>query len=98
MEIMKTLGIDLKTIRAGNANMFMSTLFCETLAGISGATIELYQTDGALGAARGAGVGASLYASFDEAFGTLQKEKIIEPTSQEPFLPAYENWKEELEK
>ena len=98
MEIMKTLGIDLKTIRAGNANMFMSTLFCETLAGISGATIELYQTDGALGAARGAGVGATLYASFDEAFGTLKKEKIIEPTSQKPFLPAYEKWKEELKK
>jgi xylulokinase len=97
MEIMQELGLDLKTIRAGNSNMFMSDLFCETLSGVSGATIELYQTDGALGAARGAGVGAGVYCSLEEAFETLKKEKVVESASKN-YFEAYSAWKEELQK
>lgn len=81
MEVMKETGIEIKTIRAGYANMFMSDVFCDTLAGVSGATIELYETDGSLGAARGAGLGAGIYNSFEEAFRTLEKRKEIFPTS-----------------
>ena len=58
MEIMKEMGMDIRVIRAGNANMFLSPIFRQTLASISGATIELYDTDGAAGAAKGAGIGA----------------------------------------
>jgi xylulokinase len=96
MEVMKETGIEIKTIRAGYANMFMSDVFCETLAGISGATIELYETDGSLGAARGAGVGAGLYASFEEAFSSLQKRKVIEPKPG-PYQEAYTAWKSKLQ-
>ena len=78
MEVMKDAA-SIKTIRAGFANMFMSDVFCETLAGVSGATIELYETDGSLGAARGAGVGAGIYGSFEEAFASLEMRKVIEP-------------------
>lgn len=53
IEIMEGLGMDVKKIHAGHANMFLSPLFRETLAGISGATIELYDTDGSVGAAKG---------------------------------------------
>ncbi len=96
MEVMAETGIELKTIRAGFANMFMSDVFCQTLAGVSGATIELYETDGSLGAARGAGIGAGLYGSFEEAFSKLEKRKVIEP-GEGAYAEAYAKWKKHLE-
>lgn len=94
LEIMKQTGIDPSVIRAGNANMFLSPLFRETLAGITGATIELYDTDGAAGAAKGAGVGTGHYASCQEAFTNFTKLKVIEPdpTHQSAYLEAYNEW------
>ncbi|QIA07597.1 xylulokinase [Draconibacterium halophilum] len=100
MDIMKNIGIDASVIKAGKANMFLSPIFRETLAGISGATIELYNTDGSVGAARGAGVGSGYYKSFNEAFSNLKKLDVIEPDTQKvaAYQEAYENWKSELEK
>ena len=95
MEVMKETGIEIKTIRAGYSNMFMSDVFCETLAGVSGAAIELYETDGSLGAARGAGIGAGIYGSFDEAFQTLEKRKVVEPEKGN-YAEAYAAWKKHL--
>jgi xylulokinase len=97
MDAMKETGIELKTIRAGFANMFMSDVFCSTLAGISGATIELYETDGSLGAARGAGIGAGIYASFEEAFASLERRKVIEP-GEGDYAAAYAAWKGHLDR
>lgn len=97
MEIMTEAGLDLKTIRAGYANMFMSEIFCSTLADISGATIELYDTDGALGAARGAGIGAKIYDSAKNAFEKLEKKKVIEPKKSDIKL-FYDEWKKALNK
>ena len=96
MEVMAETGIELKTIRAGFANMFMSDVFCQTLAGVSGATIELFETDGSLGAARGAGVGAGIYGSFAEAFLNLELKKKIEPGPGD-YKTAYAVWKQHLE-
>jgi xylulokinase len=100
MDIMKNIGIDASVIKAGKANMFLSPIFRETLAGISGATIELYNTDGSVGAARGAGVGSGYYKSFNEAFSNLKKLDVIEPNTQNvaAYQEAYETWKAELEK
>ncbi|SHF31035.1 xylulokinase [Mariniphaga anaerophila] len=100
MDIMKNTGIDAKIIRAGKANMFLSPLFRETLAGITGATIELYNTDGSIGAARGAGIGSGYYASAKEAFANLIKLETVEPdvSKQQDYLHAYNNWKKELKK
>jgi xylulokinase len=95
MEVMKETGIEIETIRAGFANMFMSGVFCETLSGISGAAIELYETDGSLGAARGAGIGAGIYGSFEEAFQTLEKRKEVFPGTGN-FAEAYAAWKKHL--
>jgi xylulokinase len=98
MEVMEQAGIDLKTIRAGFANMFMSDVFCQTLASVSGATIELYKTDGALGAARGAGFGAGVYSSLEEAFSNLELKKKIEPCEKaDEYKAAYAAWKTHLE-
>jgi xylulokinase len=95
MEIMKEMGMDIRVIRAGNANMFLSPIFRQTLASVSGATIELYDTDGAAGAAKGAGIGVGIYASNKEAFASLEKLAIIEPEADKAaeYRVAYERWK-----
>ena len=100
MEIMKKTGIDIKVIKAGKANMFLSPIFRETLAGTTGATIQLYNTDGAEGAARGAGFGAGIYRSFEETFKSLEilSEINILTSQQTAYKTAYDIWKKALTK
>lgn len=95
MEIMKGMGMDIHLIRAGYANMFLSPLFSQTLASVSGATIELFNTDGAAGAAKGAGMGIGYYKTNDEAFGSLEKRSVVEPENDKKtqYRDAYERWK-----
>ena len=100
MDIMQQIGINASVIRAGKANMFLSPVFRETLAGVTGATIELYNTDGSVGAARGAGVGAGYYKSFSEAFSNLNKLETVEPDNKKAaeYQASYNNWKLALDK
>lgn len=100
VDIMEGMGIPVQKIHAGHANMFLSPIFRNTLAGVTGATIELYDTDGSVGAAKGAGIGAGIYKDNTEAFATLQKLEIIEPdvNSRSAYDEAYARWKEQLEK
>ncbi len=94
MEIMAQMGMEIKKIHAGKANMFLSPLFRDTLAGVSGATIELYETDGSVGAAKGAGMGAGIYKDHDDAFATLEKLQVIEPQpDRHAYTEAYAHWK-----
>ena len=83
-------------IRAGRANMFLSPLFRQTLASVSGSPIELYDTDGAVGAARGAGLGAGIYRTAAEAFAGLHCLQRIEPERDSRLDEAYRRWKEVL--
>ncbi len=94
MDIMQNIGICPLVIRAGKANMFLSPVFRKTLADVTGATIELYNTDGSVGAARGAGVGSGFYAGFTEAFANLKKLETIEPdeSKKAETEAAYSNW------
>ena len=98
MEIMRQMGMDIKKIHAGKANMFLSPLFRDTLASTSVATIELLETDGSVGAAKGAGIGCGMYKDNVEAFSTLKKIAVIEPdnTKAQQYREAYEKWKAEL--
>ncbi len=99
MEIMEGIGMQIKRIHAGKANMFLSPIFRDTLATVSGATIELYDTDGAAGAAKGAGIGAGIYRDNNEAFASLVKLDEIHPAADRtPVLEAYSLWKQRLEK
>ena len=94
MEIMEGLGMEIKKIRAGKANMFLSPIFRDTLASVSGATIELVDTDGAAGAAKAAGIGAGIYADHNKAFENLVKLQEISPAAdRSPYLEAYARWK-----
>ena len=98
MEIMRQMGMDIKKIHAGKANMFLSPLFRDTLASTSGATIELLETDGSVGAAKGAGIGCGMYKDNVEAFSTLKKIAVVEPDTAkaQQYNDAYEKWKAEL--
>ncbi|MCQ2059018.1 MAG: carbohydrate kinase [Bacteroidaceae bacterium] len=98
IEIMEEMGMSINKIHAGNANMFLSPLFRDTLAGVSGATIELYDTDGSIGAAKGAGMGVGMYKDHNEAFASLQKIKVIEPKAADmhAYEDAYNLWKSRI--
>lgn len=99
IQIMQNMGVEIKVIRAGKANMFLSQVFCKTLADISGAAIELYNTDGAQGAARGAGIGIGIYIDFAAAFAGLNKIETIRPsTDNQDIKQAYQLWEKELNK
>ena len=93
MDILAGMGMQVSNIHAGYTNMFLSPIFRETLAGVTGATIELYDTNGADGAAKAAGMGAGIYRGHDEAFSTLERLDIILPSQEEPYRAAYEKWK-----
>lgn len=98
LHAMRDAGINPLVMRAGNANMFLSPVFRHTLADITGIPIELYNSDGAMGAAVGAAIGAGYYASANEAFGFLKKiEHIIpNPSKLDALSEAYDNWKQLL--
>ena len=95
---MRDMGMNVGVIKAGNANMFLSPLFRQTLADSTGTTIELFNTDGAAGAARGAGMGAGIYKSNNEAFASL--ERLFEITPNKDNVHKYEEiyyrWKKHL--
>lgn len=99
LDIMKETGISPKVMRAGMANMFLSPVFRQTLAGITGTTINLYNTDGSLGAARGAGIGVGYYRNAGEAFEGLQTVGTAEPLKDSSeYEEAYSKWKNHLDK
>jgi xylulokinase len=99
IDIMRSIGVKPTRIRAGRANMFLSKIFRDTLAGIINVPIELYNTDGAQGAARGAGVGAGIYRDLKGAFAGLALEETVEPaaTTRQAYVSAYQQWLKVLE-
>ena len=95
LDIMKETGIVPSVIRAGAANMFQSPVFREALSCITGTEIHLYNTDGSIGAARGAGIGCGYYKSAKEAFAGLKEVGITAPdkTKANVYDEAYSDWK-----
>ena len=100
VKLMKGVGIDARTVRAGYANMFLSPVFREAFATVTGARVELFSTDGAQGAARGAGVGAGMYRDMREAFVGLTAVKTVDPDTSKAaaYQDAYGTWEKALQK
>jgi xylulokinase len=94
INIMQEMDMKPKVMRAGQANLFLGPIFRETLAQVAGVTIELYNTDGSQGAARGAGLGVKHYKSREEMFKGLERLKVIEPKSENAakYTELYERW------
>jgi xylulokinase len=98
LDIMKETGIVPEIMRAGAANMFLSKVFRETLSCITQTEIHLYNTDGSLGAARGAGIGCGYYKSENEAFIGLSEVGVTEPDRSKLHIynEAYSKWRDHL--
>jgi len=98
VEIMRKVGVKAKTVRAGHANMFLSPLFSEAFATVTGSRVELFKTDGSQGAARGAGIGAGIYRGPEDAFVGLTPVKTVEPNKKltAAYADAYKNWESVL--
>jgi xylulokinase len=99
LQVMKEMGVQTHTVRAGHANLFLSPLFREAFANTTGATIELYDTDGAQGAARAAGIGTGVF-DFKSAFNGLTQIATVEPLAdlQEKYANTYAIWEDALKK
>ncbi len=97
-DVLKGLDYKSKTIKAGHANLFLSKIFREIFANVSQTPIELYDTDGSAGAARGAALGYGFYSNIDEPFESLQQIECIEPESEKMkiYSDLYEDWKQDL--
>jgi xylulokinase len=98
LDVMRGMGARVSVVRAGNANLFLSPLFASLFATVSGAAVELYDTDGSQGAARGAGVGAGIYHGPSEAFRGLVCVRRVEPDHglRGPYAEIYARWLQEL--
>ncbi|TFV97867.1 carbohydrate kinase [Algoriphagus kandeliae] len=98
-QIMKDMGLDLQTVKAGRANMFLSPIFRKTFIHMNRVELKLYDTDGAQGAARGAGIGAGIFTNEAEAFEGLQLLETYEPNENffEPYEELFSRWKNCLE-
>lgn len=98
--IMKEMGVQLHTVRAGYANMFLSDVFAGAFANTTGCKLELYDTDGASGAARAAGVGAGVYSEFETSFRGIQMIKSIQPEKHKmnPYQETYHLWTKGLKR
>lgn len=98
MEILKNDNAEIKVIRAGNDNLFRSEIFSNTVATLIGHEIEIYNTTGAVGAARAVGLRDGDYEKFGQ--NIINNDHVITYfplQNKEPYLEAYHNWKKELE-
>ncbi len=98
LDILKENGTKPTVIRAGKANMFQSTVFQQAFVDVTNVPVELYQTDGSVGAAIGAGIGIGTYKSSREAFSITEPLEIIEPKNESSYDALYFEWKAYLEK
>jgi xylulokinase len=97
LDIMRENGMDPSIIRAGKANMFLSNVFAQSFVNATNVPVELYKTDGSVGAALGAGAGAGIYTDPRSAFSGRRPIKTIEPSDTKTYNGLYEEWKLLLE-
>lgn len=98
MEILKSDNINASVIRAGNDNLFRSEIFANTVATLIEQEIEIYNTTGAIGAARAAGLHNGDFESFGNAIMNNDHVMTFMPfKDKEPYVMAYNNWKKELQ-
>jgi xylulokinase len=95
MDIMAENGTSPSVIRAGKSNMFLSDVFSQTLVNVTGVSVELYDTDGAKGAALGAGIGTKFFGKPKDAFINMERISLIEPDASKSsiYVDIYSEWK-----
>lgn len=99
MEIMRDDALDIRVIRAGNDNLFRSEIFSKTVTSLIGQNIEIYNTTGAIGAARAAHIEFGGLDDYSQSISSIDKLSEVEPQEEtEPYHLAYQKWKTELER
>ena len=98
LDIMRENGLYPNMIRAGYANLFLSSVFRESFVGATDVPVEIFNHDGSVGAALGAGIGSGYYTDFAEAFRTLKPVYTVEPQFVAQYEEHYQQWKELLNK
>ncbi|AOM79415.1 xylulokinase [Pedobacter steynii] len=97
LDIMCSNGLRPNVIRCGKANLFLSELFLEAFVNSTGVPVELYENDGSIGAALGAGIGAKIYARPAEAFSRMKPIQFTEPSLTSNYEQIYQDWLINLE-
>jgi len=99
MYILKEMGIDVSTMRVGNDNLFQSPIFSNTISTLMNTNIDVIETTGAVGAAKGAGYGVGVFSSLEEAMSGVEVVANFQPqTEKETYQKAYDVWKKDLER
>lgn len=98
LDIMRENGMRPQVIRAGRANLFLSDVFAQTFVDVTGIPVELYENDGSVGAALGAGIGSGIFSSAEEAFKQHEAIKTLTPQNSDAYEPIYQDWKNILVK
>jgi len=98
LDIMRSNGIHPAVIKAGNANMFLSRVFARSFVNVTQVPVELWGTEGSVGAALGAGIGVGFYSKPGEAFIKRKAAEVIEPADKESSEELYQSWKRDLER
>lgn len=93
LDIMRENKIYPSVIRAGKANMFLSSVFTEAFVNVTNTPVELYNCDGSAGAALGAGIGARIFSNAKEAFANMKKLQTLEPDGKHAYEEHYQRWK-----
>lgn len=97
-DIIKSMGISGKVVRASHANLFLSPTFRNIFVNTTQCGLELYNTSGAEGAARGAAFGWGFFDSLEEAFSNLELIESVEPdaATMSQYQEIYQNWKKHI--
>lgn len=97
IEIMRKMGLDVSSIKAGNDNLFQSKIFSETISNLTSSVVEIVETTGAVGAAKASGVGAKVYPNIKTACQSEKPITVYYPgNDKSEYIRAYEMWKSEL--
>ncbi|MGG9972186.1 xylulokinase [Ferruginibacter sp. SUN002] len=97
LDIMRSNNIHPKVIKAGRANMFLSDVFTQVFADVTDVPVEIYDCDGSVGAAIGAGIGKKIF-SPKQAFENISPLQLIEPSQHDQYDALYYKWERKLYK
>lgn len=96
-ELMQRDGIQPSVIRAGNDNLFRSDIFANSIATLIQQEIEIYDTTGAIGAARACSLKDGNYETFSSFMKSDHIKTFVPHNDSSLYQKAYQNWKKELE-
>ena len=97
MEVLMNDGVQPKVMRAGNDNLFRSEIFSTTIATLTNQDIEIYNTTGAIGAARACNLHNGDFDAFSKVILENDYVMTYHPSKEkEAYQKAYETWKSEL--